>query len=221
VSARIAVAALAIAAVASVAVALLRPAPAPQADFAYYTLALSWSPTYCETEDPTGRTAQCRGAPRAFVLHGFWPQNARGWPENCYSGERPWVPEAVIDDTIDIMPGRGLIIYQYRKHGTCSGLPPEEYFEAAREAFASVEIPKRLERLNRPLHTQTNDIEAAFISANPQLDPGMIAVTCDPQRLREVRVCFSRELEPTSCGPNEDQRRLCPADSLRVPPVRQ
>jgi ribonuclease T2 len=130
------------------------------------------------------------------------------------------VREAVIDDMIDVMPGRGLIIHQYAKHGTCSGLPPAEYFAAAREAFSSIRIPERFERLDRPLNAKTEQIEAAFIDANPELGPDMIAIRCGPERLREVRVCFSKELEPTSCGPNEDQRRLCPAERTSVPPVR-
>jgi ribonuclease T2 len=220
VSARIAVGALAVAAAAAVALALLRSAPEPSGDFDYYTLALSWSPSYCATEDPGGRTAQCRGAPQAFVLHGLWPQHQRGWPENCYSGERPWVPEAVIDDMMDIMPGRGLIIHQYTKHGTCSGLPPEAYFAAARDAFDSIAIPDTFEQLKRPLNAPPRDIEAAFLAANSQLAPDMIAIRCGPERLSEVRLCFSKALTPTSCGPNEAQERLCTADRTRVPPVR-
>jgi len=219
-SARIAVAALAVAAAAVVAVALLRSTPEPQTAFDYYTLALSWSPTYCATEDPGGRTAQCGGEPRAFILHGLWPQHQRGWPENCYTGKRPWVPGAVIDDMMDVTPGRGLIIHQYAKHGTCSGLSPEAYFAAARNAFESVSIPDDLERLARPLNARPRDIEAAFLAANSQLDPDMIAIRCGPERLREVRVCFSKALEPTPCGYNESQSRLCAATRMRVPAVR-
>ncbi len=219
-SARIALAALGLAAASAVAVALFRADSAPSADFAYYTLALSWSPTYCETEDPSGRTAQCRGRPRAFVLHGFWPQHLRGWPETCYSAERPWVPEAVIDDMIDIMPGRGLIIHQYARHGSCSGLSPEDYFAAARRAFESVRVPERLARLDRARNAAPAEIERAFLSANPDLNADMVAITCGPERLREVRVCFSTDLEPTACGANEDQRRLCNFARVRVPPVR-
>jgi len=220
VSARIAVGALAVAAAAAVALALLRSAPEPGGDFDYYTLALSWSPSYCATEDPGGRTAQCRGAPHTFILHGLWPQHQRGWPENCYSGERPWVPETVIGQMMDIMPDRGLIIHQYTKHGTCSGMPPEAYFAAARDAFGSIDIPDTFERLKQPLNAQPRDIEAAFLAANSQLEPDMVAIRCGPERLREVRVCFSKALTPTSCGPNEAQERLCPADRTRVPPVR-
>jgi len=220
VSARLALAALGLAAASAVAVAVMRNDPAPSGDFAYYTLALSWSPTYCQTEDRAQRTAQCRGRPRAFVLHGFWPQHARGWPQSCYSGKRPWVPEPVIDDMIDIMPGRGLIIHQYAKHGSCSGLPPENYFAAARRAFEQVRVPERFARLNRALNAAPAEIERAFLAANSELDADMVAITCGPERLREVRVCFSKELEPTACGANEDQARLCDAAQVRVPPVR-
>jgi len=219
VSARVAVGALALAAAAAVAVALLRFEDGAAGDFDYYTLALSWSPTYCATEDPGGRTSQCRGRPRAFVLHGFWPQHERGWPEFCYSGERPWIPQPVIDDMIGIMPGKGLIIHQYAKHGTCSGLSPEAYFDAARKAYESIRVPERLRRLSRTLSATPAEIERAFLSANPQLREDMVSIACGPERLREVRVCFSRSLEPTACGDNENQARLCRSRRIRVPPV--
>lgn len=219
-SARFAVAALGVAATAAVAVAVMRNEPAPSADFAYYTLALSWSPSYCETEDREQRTAQCRGRPRAFVLHGLWPQHERGWPESCYSGKRPWVPQHVIHDMIGIMPGKGLIIHQYAKHGTCSDLSPEAYFDAASRAFERVRIPERFLKLERPLNATPAEIERAVLAANPELDADMVAITCGPERLREVRVCFTKDVQPTACGANEEQRRLCDATRVRVPPVR-
>lgn len=219
-SARFALAALGLAAASAIVVAVMRTGPAPSGDFAYYTLALSWSPSYCETEDREQRTAQCRGRPRAFVLHGLWPQHERGWPESCYSGKRPWVPEAVIDHMISIMPGKGLIIHQYAKHGSCSGLPPEAYFDAASRAFERVRIPERFLKLERPLNATPAEIERAVLAANPELDADMVAITCGPERLREVRVCFTKDVQPTACGANEEQRRLCDATRVRVPPVR-
>src|SRR5476649_1712742 len=49
--------------------------------FDYYLLTLSWSPTFCLThKDDT----QCSGKGYGFVLHGLWPQYAKGgWPESC------------------------------------------------------------------------------------------------------------------------------------------
>jgi ribonuclease T2 len=61
-----------------------------------------------------------------------------------------------------------------------------------------------------------------FLSANPQLKPDMIAVQCGGpgNRLREVRICFDKGGNFRSCGPNENQAKLCSADRMYVPPVR-
>lgn len=187
-------------------------------DFDYYVLVMSWSPTYCQTEGRGGR--QCSGRPRHFVLHGFWPQYRRGWPDYCETDGRPWVPEQVIDGMSDIMPGRGLIIHQYRKHGTCSGLRPSNYFEAARQAFASIRVPQRFKRISQPVRLTPGEIERSFLQANPKLRADMISIGCGPQRLRDIRVCFSKALKPTSCGGNEAQARLCRSRRTRIPPMR-
>src|SRR5690349_10145635 len=62
-------------------------------DFAYYVLALSWSPTYCAERRGNGYEPQCdgrQGRPYAFVLHGLWPQHERGWPQNCRTSDGGW-----------------------------------------------------------------------------------------------------------------------------------
>ncbi|HEX6611374.1 MAG TPA: ribonuclease T, partial [Hyphomicrobiaceae bacterium] len=92
--------------------------------FDYYTLVLSWSPTYCAGQRDR-EEQQCNprdGRHYAFVLHGLWPQHERGWPENCPTRDRPFVPRPTIDRMLDIMPSPRLVIHEYRKHGTCSGL---------------------------------------------------------------------------------------------------
>ncbi len=196
-------------------------------DFDYYTLVLSWSPTYCADRDrPRRDDLQCSGPrPYAFVVHGFWPQYdkpRRGyrWPNNCDTGSRPWVPQRVIDDMLDIMPSRGLIIHQYRKHGVCSGLGAKDYFELTREAFAQVSIPARFQRLDNYLTISPDDLEKAFLRENPTLRPEMVSIDCKNRRLREMRICFSRDLEFRACGPSEHQPRLCSSPRIVMPPVR-
>lgn len=189
--------------------------------FDYYALTLSWSPTYCETEARGSKEPQCAGPrPYAFVLHGLWPQFEKGWPGNCDIGKRPWVPEAVIDGILDIMPARGLVIHQYRKHGTCSGLSPQAYYETARRLFERIAIPARYLAPRRSLTVTPGRIEADFLKTNPELRPEMISIACDRKHLREVRICFSRALEPRACGENERQSRLCRAETITMPPVR-
>ncbi len=95
-------------------------------DFDYYVLVLGWSPTYCLKEGDERHDPQCDALQsHDFVLHGLWPQYAKGWPEDCYQGKRPWVPSHVLDEMRPLMPNKGLIIHEYTAHGTCAGLTPE------------------------------------------------------------------------------------------------
>lgn len=190
-------------------------------EFDYYTLTLSWSPTYCLEEGRNDGGQQCSGIrPYAFVLHGLWPQYERRWPEFCRTRERPWVPQSIIDGMLDIMPSPRLVIHQFRKHGTCSGMDARSYFDASRRVFESVTIPEHYKRLNKPLVVDPAEIEKEFLAANPQLQPDMIEVSCRRNRVREVRICFTRDLKPRTCGQNELGRRLCNSRRVTMPPVR-
>ena len=190
--------------------------------FDYYVLALSWSPTWCETQGRGRETLQCSGTrPYAFVLHGLWPQFTKGWPETCDIGKKPWVPRKTIDSMLDIMPARGLVIHQYKKHGTCSGLSPQAYFALSRRLFERITIPVRYRGPDKHLLVAPREIESDFLKANPGLLPEMISIACGKQRrLREVRICFKREGALAPCGANEDQTKLCRLDKVVLPPVR-
>lgn len=191
-------------------------------EFDYYVLALSWSPTYCEAHGRGRGEPQCTGTrPYAFVLHGLWPQYAKGWPENCKMAQKPWVPNAVIDSMLDIMPARGLVIHEYRKHGTCSGLGPKDYFAISRALFEQIKIPARYLSPRKQVIVSPQEIETDFVKTNRGLEPDMISVSCGRgKRLREVRVCFSTAHTLVSCGPNEDQAKLCKFGQIIMPPVR-
>lgn len=202
-------------------IAAARP-DAAAGNFDYYSLVLSWSPTHCETPEGQDDHPQCtRGRRYAFILHGLWPQYARGYPEDCPVRDR-YVPQPVINDMLDIMPSKGLIIHEYRKHGSCSGLSPEGYYDLSRKLFESISVPARFRSPNAEQFVSPRDVVDAFVAANPQLKRDMIAVACRGRgnRLREVRICFSKSGAPVSCGANETQNRLCRANSMHVPPVR-
>lgn len=190
--------------------------------FDYYALAMSWSPTYCATQ---GRSRpnepQCAGErPYSFIMHGLWPQYNRGWPLYCETGTRPWVPNELIREMLDIMPSKRLIIQQYRKHGVCSGLSPENYFRNARKAFESIKIPARYISPQDYLNVTPEEIENDFLKTNPELTADMISIDCKSRNLRELRICFSRDLKPVRCGVNEQQQKLCSAQKIAMPPVR-
>ena len=136
--------------------------------------------------------------------------------------QRPWVPRPVIDDMLDVMPSRGLVIHEYRTHGTCSGLDPAQYFKLAREVFESIKIPNRYRNPLAAQRVAPRDIIGGFLKSNPDLSADMIAITCggSGNRLRDVRICVSKDGRPRACGYNENQRRLCRAGTMYVPPVR-
>lgn len=192
--------------------------------FDYYALVLSWSPTYCAESDD-GDDQQCNrrdGRRFNFVLHGLWPQYERGWPQDCRTARRPFVPQPLIDNMLDIMPSPRLVIHEYRKHGTCSGLSPDAYFGLARRLFNSIEIPSNY---RNPFEQQTvspRDLAVDLMRANPSLKPENFAIVCGGQgsRLKEVRICFSKNGQLRACGANEDQRRMCSASRIFIPPVR-
>ena len=185
-------------------------------NFDYYVLVLGWSPSYCLGEGRVRNDRQCDRS-RAFVLHGLWPQYERGWPENCRTATRPWVPQQVIEDMRDIMPSRNLVIHEYRAHGTCSGLDPAHYFEAARALYDRVKLPAGFLESAAGRQRSPGEIESDFLAANSWLKPDMISIACRGANLLDVRVCFGRDLAPRSCGANEDQDRLCAALKIAVP----
>lgn len=194
--------------------------------FDYYVLSLSWSPTYCADRRSDNYEAQCdvrSGRPYAFVLHGLWPQYERGWPEFCSGSDRGWVPGPVAERMLDIMPSKRLVFSEYRKHGTCSGLGVDGYFELARQLHDKVQIPPRFVGVTDDrLLVSPGELVDDFLAANPNLKPDMIAVQCggSGNRLREVRICFDKGGNFRACGRNENQRRLCSADRMYIPPIR-
>jgi ribonuclease T2 len=192
-------------------------------EFDHYILALSWSPSYCSGLREGRRDPQCEGRPYAFVLHGLWPQNERGWPQDCQSPDRGWVPAPAAERMLDIMPSKRLVFHEYRKHGTCTGLGVDGYFDLSRKLYEKVKIPRKFVGLTDDRFTiAPGELVREFLSVNPQLKPDMIAVECGGagNRLKEVRVCFDKGGNFRSCGRNVDQAKLCAADRMYVPPVR-
>jgi ribonuclease T2 len=186
--------------------------------FDFYVLSLSWSPSYCEAEGEGANRQQCGAArPYAFVVHGLWPQFERGYPENCPTSETA-VSKATLRSLYDLMPSAGLIRYEWRKHGSCSGLSQADYFSVLRAARDRIAIPDEYDRLDDYQTSDPDDVEAAFLKANEELAPEDVAVTCDRRYLREVRICLTKDLAFRACP--EIDRRACRRPKVVMPPVR-
>lgn len=192
-------------------------------EFDYYSLVLSWSPSHCaEATDDEQQCNRRDGRRFNFVLHGLWPQYERGWPQDCRTARRPFVPQPLIDSMLDIMPSQRLVIHEYRKHGTCSGLSADAYFALSRRLFKSIVIPPDF---RNPFEQQTiepRELAAALMRANPGLRQENFGIVCGGpgNRLKEVRICYTKDGKLRACGPNENPRKLCSAPRMLVPPVR-
>jgi ribonuclease T2 len=188
-------------------------------EFDFYVLALSWSSGFCAVEgDSKGRDQCAVGKGLGFVLHGLWPQNERGYPSECGpAGRTP--SRAAMDIAKDIFPSEQLARYEWRKHGTCSGSSPTDYFRDSKTARDKVAIPKEFQKPNKETSWSPIDIERAFIAANPGLRADMIAVSCRKSVLNEVRICLSKDLRGfRTC--EEVDRSGCRTREITVPPVR-
>ena len=190
-------------------------------EFDFYVLSLSWSPSFCEEASERGNSgrsqAQCGGRPFSFVVHGLWPQYERGFPEYC-ERPSPRLERNIMTSMLDLMPAPGLIFSEWDKHGTCSGLGARAYFEAIRKARAAVKIPEEFLQLSEPKTIAPSEIEDDFVKANPGLSTASMAVICNRNRLSEVRICMSKDLQFRAC--EDIDRHGCRRDQVLMPPMR-
>lgn len=185
-------------------------------DFDYYVLALSWSPSYCAAKGRDADPTQCRASkPYGFIVHGLWPQYERGWPDFCRTGE-PGPTRQQVESVLDIMPSRGLINHEWRKHGTCSGLSAGEYLNTLRAAFEKIRIPPALKNASKTYLAAPETVEKAFRLANPGLNDAAMAVTCSRGEIDEVRICLTRDLKFRTCKAVD--RSGCRSTRIRIPP---
>ncbi|MBL4627829.1 MAG: ribonuclease T2 [Roseicyclus sp.] len=187
-------------------------------EFDYYVMSLSWTPTWCALEGDDRGSPQCdAGQGFGFTLHGLWPQYEDGWPSYCPSAMRP-PSRGMTGEMSDIMGTSGLAWHQWRKHGVCSGLDAADYYALSRLAYEGVVRPDLLRRLDSEVRLPAAVIEEAFLEDNPHLEPDMLSVTCRANRIQEVRICLTRELEPRTCG--ADVIRDCTSPDALFSPMR-
>jgi ribonuclease T2 len=185
-------------------------------DFDFYVLALSWSSGFCEFARAQSHYKQCdSNSGLGFVVHGLWPQYERGFPSDC---DGPSTPSRIsLEGARGVFLEEGLARYEWRKHGTCSGKSPSDYFADVARAKESVTIPQGFVNPKEPQTFAPIDIQRAFIAANPRLRPGMIAVGCRKGVLQDVRICFSKDLREFHVCP-EVARQACRSREIMVPP---
>ena len=176
-------------------------------EFDYYILSLSWSPSWCALEGDARGSPQCdENRELGWVLHGLWPEFEQGWPSYCRTAHgAPSRPQTAA--MADIMGSSGAAWHQWKKHGTCSGLSADEFFETARAAYNAVSRPEVFRKLTRPVKLPASVVEEAFLQANPGWSKDMLTITCKAGRIQEARLCLTKNLNPRECS--TDARRDC------------
>jgi ribonuclease T2 len=171
--------------------------------FDYYAMALSWSPAFCATHDDPNQCAPGRQA--GFVLHGLWPQYARGYPQSC--SNEP-LARADVAAYASLYPSPKLIAHEWHKHGTCSGLNPPAYFALTSKLRSQLVIPPAYQRPVQPLRTSYDDFIGAFRAANPRLPAQSVLPFCGAggRFLNEIHACFDKSGNGVACGPAEVRR---------------
>jgi ribonuclease T2 len=197
-----------------------RPVADVPRNFDFYVLSLSWSPGFCATQAGRSDPEQC-GPDRhfAFVLHGLWPQYEKGgWPETCSTTR---VDERLVDSMLTIMPSPKLVEHEWEKHGTCSGLPPGDYFKEASEAFRGVHIPARYQAPQRQITVDPEQLHQDFADANPGIGADGFVVLCsgNGRYLQEVRACLRTDLKGRACN-REVQHDACRSSQIVMRPLR-
>lgn len=202
---RLARAALALAGAVAAAAALLGAAPAQARGdqpgvFDYYVLSLSWSPEYCAGRGGNDPVQCASGRQLGFVLHGLWPQYERGYPQSC---GRAKLPGRLRDQYEGIYPSPKLIGHEWNKHGTCSGLEPEQYLALSARLKDGLKIPAAFQRPQQPVRVSPGQFEAEFHKANPWLARDAVLPVCGSggRFLREARVCYAKDGKSRSCSP--------------------
>ncbi|MGH9504845.1 MAG: ribonuclease T2 family protein [Terriglobales bacterium] len=182
-------------------------------NFDYYLLALSWAPNYCAGH-PSDHSSECQpGRRTAFVLHGLWPQASSGAPPMSCSNASP-VAGATVDHMLNFMPSRGLIQHEWQTHGTCSGLPAQDYFARVEQAFKSVHVPEQYPQLEHERQVSREQLEQSFADAN-HAPPQAFRISCHAGALVSLEVCMDKDLHYQNCTQSV---RECPVNQVDMRP---
>ena len=105
--------------------------------------------------------------------------------------------------------------YEYRKHGTCTGLSAHDYFATVRNVRERLNIPAMLQAPHQQLHlARRATIEQAFIAANANLASRQHGGHLQHGELVDVRFCLAKDLCPSR---SVRRSRGTPASAPRSP----
>jgi ribonuclease T2 len=213
--------------------AMARMAPA---GFDYYLLSLSLSPSFCALSPRNQSTQECRSLdPQSFAqmpltAHGLWPNrtgvSVNRQPQFC-DGPQFHLSQDVRSALREVMPGgEGLARHEWQRHGTCSGLSPDDYFATLVRLtrHANLTVGQALRDTGALGHTlQIGTLLNTIRAHDPNL-ASAIVVSCrtprggGPPLVSEIRIILSKDLAPMPASEAQfGQNSGCPRGEGRVP----
>ncbi len=187
--------------------------------FDFYLMNFTIAPSFCALSARYAEKQECQSTTDAsfrdtpLTVHGLWPNRERVsvnlQPQYCAGPPLGRLSPSVRQSLVRYMPGMtdGLDRYEWRRHGTCSGLEADAYFttvihlaEWANDKIGAVLRDGGL--LGREV--RVDDLLGAVAAKEPALAAAMI-VNCrfsreegGPSRayIEEIRVVLSKEFKP-------------------------
>jgi ribonuclease T2 len=181
-----------------------------QPAFDFYVLSMSFQPEFCHQH----RNEHFPGCEHpldfwrgSLTLHGLWPEDDDGsWPSSCTNEK--FDPKTVDDlgpdrfyrlwpnvkATDDGNSRYSFWEHEWTKHGTCTGLTQDEYFDTALKHFLPTPKIVRENYGGRSSVTRDQLLEAYRIDSDQNSDAlGDVVLVCSGRKyLSEVRVCVAK-----------------------------
>jgi ribonuclease T2 len=179
--------------------------------FDYYLFTLSWAPEFCATHPDNKSSSECDPKRHlGLVVHGLWPQNDNNtYPQSCAPAQP--VASDIVREMLPYVPTRQLIQHEWEKHGTCSGLPTQDYFGAIKKLYTGLKVPEKYQQPSANFQASPGDIEQAFADAN-SAPRNAFRVSCSSGQFVAFEVCYDKNFQYRDCGSLKE----CPADHVQV-----
>lgn len=213
-----------------------------QQDFDFYVLSMSFQPEFCHQH----RFEHFPGCERpldfwrgSLTLHGLWPEDYDGtWPSSCTKEkfdpntvndlgperfDRLWPNVKASEQNHGERGGGGDSWYsfwehEWTKHGTCTGLTQDEYFDTALKHFLPTPQIVR-EYYGKRIAVKRDELLEAYKNdigrSNADEDYGDVVLVCAGGKyLSEVRTCVGKNKDGSGsrrmkCIPQVQQESNC------------
>jgi len=206
-------------------------------DFDFYVFQQSWSADFCKGSNDPGCVNPTPTMKTNLTIHGMWPnynteQSGHWWPQCCKSTFGQSMSQTVYQalksnlyiywpNEQDPQPTKvsgSLWDHEWGKHGTCSGLAQQDYFQSALGVDMALGTPSLISD-NVGGQVSLNALESVYNGSPCQNNkPCKVALGCQSgSTLSDVTTCWSKGLSQIVCPVEVMQSSsVCTASSIQI-----